>query len=80
MDGTPNNPAVWAQNARNLYYSEPAPDGFYTGNTEQVPFVGLLRNYYAWEWGDALFVTIDPYWESPVPVDNVFGGSIPGTA
>jgi hypothetical protein len=75
LDGTPNSPAVWAQNARNLYYSEPAPDGFYTGNTEQVPFIGLLRNYYAWEWGDALFVTIDPYWESPVPVDNVFANN-----
>lgn len=80
LDGTPDNPAVWAQNARNLYYSEPAPDGFYSGNTEEVPFIGLLRNYFAWEWGDALFVVIDPYWESPVPVDNVFGvnGHTPG--
>jgi len=74
LDGTPNNVAVWAQNARNLYYPQPAPDGFYSGNTEVVPHVGLLRNYYAWEWGDALFVTIDPYWSSPVAVDNVFGG------
>jgi hypothetical protein len=75
LDGTPSNIAVWAQNARNAYYSEPAPDGFYTGNTEQVPYIGLLRNYYAWTWGDALFVVIDPYWSSPVAVDNVFGGS-----
>jgi len=74
LDGTPNNIAVWAQNARNLYYPQPAPDGFYTGNTEPVEFIGLLRNYYAWTWGDALFVTIDPYWSSPVVVDNVFGG------
>ena len=74
LDGTPNNIAVWAQNARNAHYSQPAPDGFYSGNSEQVPFIGLLRNYYAWQWGDALFVTIDPYWSSPVAVDNVFGG------
>jgi len=74
LDGTPNNVAVWAQNARNLYYSQPAPDDFYTGNTEPVEFIGLLRNYFAWTWGDALFVTIDPYWPSPVVVDNVFGG------
>ncbi|UCG60106.1 MAG: metallophosphoesterase [Phycisphaerales bacterium] len=73
LDGTPNNVAVWAQNARNLYYPQPAPDGFYTGNTQPVEFIGLLRNYYAWMWGDALFVVIDPYWASPVPVDNVFG-------
>ena len=74
LDGTPNNVAVWAQNARNLYYPQPAPDGFYTGNTQPVEFIGLLRNYYAWTWGDALFVVIDPYWPSPVVVDNVFGG------
>ena len=74
LDGTPNNVAVWAQNARNRYYPQPAPDAFYTGNTEPVEYIGLLRNTFAWTWGDALFVTIDPYWSSPVPVDNVFGG------
>lgn len=74
LNGTPNSIAVWAQNARNTLYSEPATDDFYTGNTEQIPFIGLLRNYYAWTWGDALFVVIDPYWESPVCVDEPFGG------
>ena len=74
LDGTPNNVAVWAQNARNLYYAQPAPDAFYSGNSEIVEHIGLLRNYYAWEWGDALFVTIDPYWSSPVVVDNDFYG------
>ncbi len=75
LDGTPNNVAVWAQNARNTHYSQPAPDSFYSGNNEVVPYIGLLRNYYAWSWGDALFAVIDPYWSSPVAVDNVFGGS-----
>lgn len=74
LNGTPDSIAVWAQNARNSHYSQPAPDYFYSGNKEIVPFIGLLRNYYAWTWGDALFVVIDPYWESPVAVDNVFGG------
>lgn len=74
LDGTPNNVAVWAQNARNTHYSEPAPDTFYSGNTEEVPFIGKLRNYYAWTWGDALFVTIDPYWGSLLCVDNPFYG------
>lgn len=74
LDGTPNNPAVWAQNSRNSLYSQPAPDNFYSGNTEPVTHVGLLRNYFAWTWGDALFVVIDPYWASPVAVDNIFGG------
>ena len=70
LDGTSNNIAVWAQNARNKYYPEPAPDSFYTGNTNTVPFIGLLRNYFSWTWGDALFVTIDPYWGSPTCVDD----------
>ena len=74
LDGTPDNVAVWAQNARNLYYPQPAPGSFYTGNAEPVEFIGLLRNYFAWTWGDALFVVIDPFWSSPVPVDNVYGG------
>lgn len=74
LNGTANNVAVWAQNARNAHYAQPAPDTFYSGNSEVVPYIGLLRNYYAWTWGDALFVVIDPYWSSPVAVDNVFGG------
>jgi phosphodiesterase/alkaline phosphatase D-like protein len=81
LDGTPNNVAVWAQNARNTYYTEPAPSpdntfntGFYTGNTENVQFIGQLRNYFAYQWGDALFVTIDPYWSSPTCVDDPING------
>ena len=74
LDGTPNNVAVWAQNARNAHYSQPGPDDFYSGNPEVVPHIGLLRNHFAWTWGDALFVVIDPYWSSPVPVDSAFGG------
>jgi hypothetical protein len=74
LDGTPDNVAVWAQTARNSLYSQPAPDNFYSGNHEVVPFIGLLRNYFAWNWGDALFVAIDFYWGSDVCVDNSFFG------
>ncbi len=73
LDGTPDNVAVWAQTARNAYYPQPAPDAFYTGDTEPVEHIGLLRDYYAFTWGDALFVVIDPYWHSPQTVDNPFG-------
>lgn len=79
LDGTPNNVAVWAQNARNAHYPQPAPDGFYSGNAEPVEHIGLLRNYFAFTWGDALFVTLDPYWGSPVVVDGDFYGG-PKTA
>ena len=74
LDGTPDNVAVWAQTARNAFFPQPAPDGFYTGDKTPVPHIGLLRDYYAWTWGDALFVVIDPYWHSLKAVDNVYGG------
>jgi hypothetical protein len=73
LDGTANNPAVLAGRARTRFYSLPAPDAFYGGDSKQVDFVGLLRDYYAWTWGDALFVVMDPYWHSPVPVDSSGG-------
>ena len=74
LNGTANNVAVWAQNARNTHYSQPTTDGFYSANPEQIPFIGLLRNHFAWTWGDALFVVIDPYWSSAICVDDPFGG------
>ena len=72
LDGKPDNVAVWAQNCRNRYFPQPAPDGFYTGDEGKVEHIGLLRDYYAWTWGDALFAVIDPYWHSDSPVDNAF--------
>ena len=73
LNGTPDNVAVWAQTARNVYYPQPAPDDFYTGDAQPVEFIGQLRDYYAYTWGDALFVIIDPYWHSAQTVDNQFG-------
>lgn len=54
--------AVWANLMRKRYFPNPAPDGFYTGDATQYPQAGLLEDYYAWEWGDALFVVLDPFW------------------
>ena len=73
LDGTPNNAAVYAGLSRMKFFPQPVPDGFYSGDTEPVKHVGLTGDYYAWTWGDALFVVIDPYWHSPVAVDNVIG-------
>lgn len=75
LDGTNSNPAVLAGNARNKYYPLPGPNAFYSGDQTKVDGVGLLRDYYAWEWGDALFISLDPYWHSKFPVDNVAGVS-----
>jgi hypothetical protein len=63
-DGTPDNMAVWATRARKEYYPNPFPDIFYSGCDTPEEFVGLRESYYAWEWGDALFVVLDPWWFS----------------
>lgn len=77
LDGTANNFAVLAGKARTTFFPLPAPGGIYTGNTTPVEHIGLLRDYYAWEWGDALFVVIDPYWHSDAAVDNEAGVKAP---
>lgn len=53
--------AVGVQNARNHYFPTIAPDGFYTGNAEPMQSIGAMKDYYAWTWGDALFVVLDPF-------------------
>ena len=75
LDGSTTNPAILAGNARNKFYPQPAPDDFYTGDNLDVPGIGKLRDYYSWTWGDALFITLDPYWHSKYAVDNVAGVS-----
>jgi hypothetical protein len=75
LDGTNSNPAVLAGNARLKYFPLPAPDKFYSGDTFEIPNIGLPRDYYSWTWGDALFVSLDPYWHSKQAVDNVAGVS-----
>ena len=66
--------AVWAQNARNRHFPMPGQDDFYSGDSESLEPIGPLRDYYAWTWGDALFVVLDCYWHSPALVDNGFEG------
>ena len=72
LNGTTNSPAVWAGKSRNTYYPQPTiGDGkFYTGDMEPVEHIGMLNDYYAWTWGDALFISLDPYWHSDKVVDN----------
>ena len=65
--------AVGVQLARNRLYPLPKPGKFYSGNTAELKDIGLLRDYCAWTWGDALFVLLDNYWHSPALVDSGFG-------
>lgn len=64
LNGKADNLAVWASNARNKYYLNPKPNAFYSGNGKEEKFVGARGGYYAWEWGDALFVVLDPFWNT----------------
>lgn len=54
--------ALWSNAQRKKYFPNPEPNAFYAGNATPHPRAGLLQNYYAFEWGDALFVALDPYW------------------
>jgi len=53
---------VWGTLARKQVIPNPRPDGFYTGGSDSTACCGLRESYYAWEWGDALFVVLDPFW------------------
>ncbi|MBK6282516.1 MAG: metallophosphoesterase [Draconibacterium sp.] len=54
--------------ARKLYYPTPVPNDFYSGNEDPLTVLDATtygdqyrEDYYAWTWGDALFVVFDPF-------------------
>ena len=59
--------SVWSAQLRNRYFPNPVPDDFYLGNLTPHEAVGLLQDYYAWEWGNALLAMLDPYWFTTAP-------------
>ncbi len=63
-----NNIPAWDLKARKAYYPAPEPDSFFSGNPTPMNYtggtLGLLQDYYAWEWGDALFIVLDPFWNT----------------
>lgn len=67
-----NNPAVFGASARQQFFPVPIPGGFYGGATAVDPYTqGPRDGYYAFEWGDALFVMLDPFWyTNPKPQQN----------
>jgi len=56
--GAQDNRAAWSLAQRKKYFPNPEPNGFFTGNPNGK------QDYYAWTWGDALFVVLSPYWYS----------------
>ncbi len=65
QDGTADSKAVWSCAMRKKYFPCPEPGAFYTGNAVPHPLAGTLQDYYAWTWGDALFIVLDPFWYTP---------------
>ena len=63
-DGTAQNIAVWTALARKKYYVNPVPDNFYSGDSVDEPYIGKRAAWYSWHWGDALFIVLDPFWNS----------------
>jgi hypothetical protein len=61
LDGPPDNLPLWSNLTRKRFFPNPEPDAFYSGNATPDPRAGRLQDYYAWEWGDALFVVLDPF-------------------
>ncbi len=74
LDDTPSRGLLSIQ-ARKWFYPTPVdqgPGGFYSGNTDPLDLIDdaiygdkLREDYYAWTWGDALFVVIDPFQYTP---------------
>jgi predicted phosphodiesterase len=65
-----SNPTrTWSVNTRKKYFPNPYPDlknrnSFYSGNRDRIESVGQIEDYYAWHWGNSLFVVLDPFWYS----------------
>jgi hypothetical protein len=51
----------WSWMARTEFVPNPRPTGFYSGNRGSDLRIPPPEDYYAWEWGDALFVVLDPF-------------------
>ncbi len=63
-----NNIPAWDLKARKAFYPAPTPDAFYNGNPTPKDYsggtLGLLEDYYAFEWGEAMFIMLDPFWNT----------------
>ncbi len=63
LSGKDRQLPIWSTTLRQQYYPCPAPDKFFSGGTSVDPNLGSVRDgYYAWTWGDAQFIVLDPFW------------------
>jgi phosphodiesterase/alkaline phosphatase D-like protein len=77
LNNTSNNVAYYAVLARQLYYPTPFPGNFYSGCTTTDVYLNSRRDaYYSWNWGDALFIVLDPYWYITVKPKDGWGWTL----
>lgn len=74
-----NSKPIMSTNGRKRYYLNPIPDDFYSGNNNnsqlEINDDHLRESYFSFEWGDALFLSIDPYWNTQTkPFSGTAGG------
>ncbi|MBL9145869.1 MAG: metallophosphoesterase [Verrucomicrobiaceae bacterium] len=62
LTGKQGSMPLWSLGMRKKFFPNPEPGGSYTGNSTPFENAGLLQNYFAWEWGNALFIVLDPFW------------------
>lgn len=62
LTGEPDSMPLMSVALRKKYFPNPEPGGIYSGNATPQEGAGLLQDYYAWEWGGALFIVLDPFW------------------
>lgn len=68
--GSGQDIATFATRARQSYYLNPTPDDFYGGDGMNEPLLGQRAAWYSWQWGDALFVVLDPYWQTKIKTNT----------
>ncbi len=64
LDGSAQNLAIWAAKARLEFFPIPQPGRFYTGDSYVDPVAGNRVAWYAWSWGDAQIIVLDPFWNT----------------
>jgi Calcineurin-like phosphoesterase/Secretion system C-terminal sorting domain len=78
LPAAPNGIGVWGTQWRKYYYPNPFPNNFYSGNSTVENYgIDTPENYYAWTWGDALFVVLDVYRTEIFPGATPADGSKP---
>jgi hypothetical protein len=61
--GKGNDLPIWSTQLRQLYYPGPISNEFYSSGSKPDAQLGSGRDgYYAWTWGDGLFIVLDPFW------------------